>query len=101
MGVRNWKWDTMLGAHTLDNRPGITSIKFQAFVMLGVDSWDWPIKPFLKMKNKGGNVPNRLKDAPLTTMLKYNGLDSLYEWHVAVKQMERFGEEGNVLCLRW
>ena len=34
--VKNWIWDTMLAAHLLDNRTGITSLKFQTFVAFGV-----------------------------------------------------------------
>lgn len=89
--VANWFWDTVLGAHALENNTQekeIASIKFQAFVHLGVDSWDEKVAPYLKSKGneKLGNAPNRIKEVDLPTLLKYNALDSLYEFLVAKVQ---------------
>lgn len=89
-GVRNWVWDTMLAAHVLDNRPDVCSIKFQAFVRLGVDSWDGEVKPYLQSKG-GGNSENRIREAPLETLLTYNGLDALLEYKVAMIQSKQLG----------
>lgn len=89
-GVRNWKFDTMLGAHVLDNRRNITSIKFQAFVLLGIDSYDDITDKFLK-KTKSGSAVNNIYDLDMTQLLTYNALDSLYEYRVALVQMERLG----------
>ena len=89
MSVRNVCWDTMLAAHVMDNRPGLTSIKFQAFVRLGVDSWDSHITPYFKSDNS--NSRNRIKEISLPNLLRYNGLDSLYEWKVARIQMKKMG----------
>lgn len=86
-GVNNWLWDTMLAAHVLDSRKDITSIKFQAFVLLGVSSWDEHIKPYLKSDNS--NSPNRIKEIPMEKLLLYNGYDSLYEWQAAMVQMKQ------------
>jgi len=88
--VRNWIWDTMLAAHVLDNRSGITSVKFQSFVLFGVGDYDHHIKPYLK---SGKNEFNRIKELDLKELLLYNGLDSLLEYKVAMKQikmMEKF-----------
>jgi len=90
-GVKNWAIDTMLASHVIDNRPLITSIKFQAFVLLGVDSWDGHIKPYLKSKNN--NTPNRIREVGLTSLLKYCALDSLYEYKVAEIQAKKIGVE--------
>ncbi len=89
MPVNNWMWDTMIAAHVLDNRPGTTSLKFQAFALLGEDSWDGDIKPYLKAK--GSNERNRIRDIPLTKLLTYNALDSLLEWKVAQVQSRQLG----------
>ncbi len=88
-GVRNWAFDTMLAAHMLDNRPGITSIKFQAFVLLGVDSWDEHIKPYLQAK--GSNEKNHIREVSLEQLLQYNGYDALFEWQVAQIQAKQLG----------
>ena len=87
--VRNWAWDTMQAAHVLDNRQGITSIKFQAFVQLGYAAWNERIEPFLREET--GNGVNRVREIPIESLLRYCGLDSLLEFEVAVKQMRQMG----------
>lgn len=86
ISVRNWDTDTMLLAHTLDNRHMITSIKFQSFVRLGMHAYDDPVRKYLGAKDKGANTPNRIKECPLQDLLLYNALDSLLEWKVAKLQ---------------
>jgi hypothetical protein len=103
--VKGWSIDTMLTAHGLENateanrtkkKPGeaegaagrkITSIKFQAFVKLGVPPWDQKVKPFLTTdKGASGYTMNRIKDCPLEEILLYNAYDSLYEYLVSERQ---------------
>ena len=44
------------------------------------------------MRSKGGsNSRNRLREAPLTQLLQYNGTDSLLEWEVCMRQMKDMG----------
>lgn len=88
--VRNWGWDTMNSAHCLDNRPNTTSIKFQAFVHLGTEAYDEHIKPFLRAK-RGKRTNQILQEIDLDQLLLYNGLDSLLEWQVAMKQTKIAG----------
>lgn len=83
--VNNWKWDTVLAAHTLDNRPHICGLKFQSFVRMGVPIYDQAVDPFIK---PGKNGLNRLKEVPLRDLLLYNGLDSANEWDLAAIQMQ-------------
>lgn len=87
--VRNWWWDTVLGAHWLDPRGGICSLKFQGFVQLGVEDYDSHVEPMKKGKGGGGNALNRMKDVDINDMLTYCGLDSLYEWIIAHMQREK------------
>lgn len=88
--VRRWEGDTMLASHVLDNRTGITSIKFQAFVQLGEPPWDAAVSSFLSSDNqvRGENSPNHIDEVPIETLLIYNGLDSLMEYLVWQKQKE-------------
>jgi uracil-DNA glycosylase family 4 len=89
-GVRGWWWDTMLAAHTYDPRKGITSIKFQSLIYFGVPVWNAHIEPFLK--TKGTREANQvLREIDLNDLLLYNGLDSLLEYMVAMRQMEEGG----------
>jgi len=84
--IRKWYWDTVLAAHVLDNRPGITGVKFQTFIQLGAESYDDQVKPFLQ--SKGSSRLNRIREADLRDVMLYNGLDSLYEYLIAIKQMK-------------
>jgi uracil-DNA glycosylase len=83
-GIANWHWDTMLASHVIDNRGGITSIKFQTYIHLGL-VYNSLVAPYLEAEN--ANDLNRIKEAPLEDVLKYNGLDSLIEYEVAQLQM--------------
>lgn len=88
--VRAWAWDTMLAAHVADNRPGITSVKFQAFVRLGVPVWNEKIEPFLK--TRGDATMNEiLREIKIDDLLLYNGLDASLEFRVAVDQARELG----------
>ena len=84
--VRNWYWDTMLAAHVIDGRPGVTSLKFQSFVLLGQDSYDDHIKPYFQSVK--GEESNQIDLVDMDDLLLYNGLDSLLQYNVAMKQMD-------------
>lgn len=87
----NWTWDTVVAAHTLDNRPGVASLKFQSFVLLGQEAYDESIKPFLESKDKGGYAKNRIHEVGLEKLLLYGALDSLLEFEVAKIQSKKLG----------
>jgi len=84
VSVNRWGWDTMLAAHLMDSRPGITGLKFQSFVTLGQESYDDSIKPFLRAD--GSLVKNRVDEADMGDLLLYNGMDSILTWHLAEAQ---------------
>lgn len=85
--VRGWAWDTMLAAHVADNRPQITSVKFQAFVRLGAPVWNDKVEPYLK--TKGNATINRIvQEVDINDLLTYNGLDAIMEFRVALHQMQ-------------
>ncbi len=87
---RNWKWCGQLAAHVLDNRPGICSLEFQEFAVLGFPEHKSKIKPYLE--GDGSNDKNRIDELSLERqLLKYNSLDSLIEWKLADKQMQQMG----------
>ncbi len=91
-GVRNWAWDTMLSAHSIDSRRGICSVKFQSFVLLGEDSYNDCIEEFLQ--SGGSNTPNRAaEEIELSQLLHYNGMDSQVEYDVAEIQARILGAE--------
>jgi len=87
--VRNWRWDGMLASHVLDNRGGITGLKFQAFVRLGIGTYDDTVKPFFQAR--GGNDQNQIRRISVEDLLRYCGMDALLEWKVSQLQQEEFG----------
>lgn len=89
--VKNLVWDTMLATHVMDNRQGTKSLKFQSFVMLGEESYDDAIKPYLK--SSGSNEPNRIAEAPLKDVLIYNAMDTLLTVRLAKLQASALGVE--------
>jgi hypothetical protein len=100
--TKPWIWDTMQAAHVLDNRPGITSLKFQAYVQLGVIDYDSHINPFLSGRAPGedpksSNAINRIFELVERNggqeLMTYCALDAMYEHQLGLIQMERLGYE--------
>lgn len=89
-GVTNWGWDTMLAAHCLDNRTGITGLKFQSFIHLGVQSYNENVEPYLFSFD---GPYNRVTDIELPTLLFYNGMDAILEYKLAMRQRKEMGYE--------
>ena len=93
--IQGWEWCSMIGAHLLDNRPGITGLKFQSYVQFGLLPYDEHIKPYLKSSEEdkklyGANAFNNIRQAPFQELLIYNGLDTILEYRLAERQMARF-----------
>lgn len=93
--VVNWKWDSMLAAHVLDNRPGTKGLKFQTYVNLGIVDYDSEIEPYLKSDKTtyGENGKNRIEEClqneQLTKLLlTYCANDTCFQYRIALKQME-------------
>ena len=86
-GIRNWIRDDMLGMHVMDNRRGVTGLKFQVFAWLGYGSYNDHIEPFFK--SKGSNEQNRINEIDKRQLLLYCGLDSLLEFKLYEVQKER------------
>lgn len=87
--VNNFVWDSMNMAHVLDHRAGVTSVKFQSFVRFGVPAWDLQVAPYLKAS--APDIPNRIRECDLESLLIYNGIDSLVEWDLAITQSSVVG----------
>ena len=92
--IKNWGWDSMIVAHLLDNRKGITSLKFQTYVNFGVIDYASDVTYYLQSGTNNGNAINRIQellDKPdgEKTLLKYCALDSFYEYQLAMKQIKQ------------
>lgn len=91
--VEGWEWDSMLAAHILDNRPGITGLKFQTYIHFGVTGYENEVSQYLKSEDKDGNAMNRVLEFVGTTsgrdeLLKYCALDSIYQYRLAMLQQK-------------
>jgi uracil-DNA glycosylase family 4 len=82
--VKGWVWDTMLAAHTLNNARGITSLKFQSFVLLGQSPYDTHIEPYLTT-SRNQHI-NRIRELPIEDVLVYNGMDAILTYKIAKMQ---------------
>lgn len=95
--VQNWTWDSMQAAHVLDNRQGITGLKFQAYVHFGIVDYDSEVEPYLRGSDpKNANSMNKILDLASSEqgrqkLLTYCGLDALYEYKLAMTQMGVIG----------
>lgn len=92
--VYPWIFDTMQASHILDNRPGITGLKFQTYVRFGLMGYDDEIEPYLKSADSNGvNRITELVDDPpsFRELLTYNGIDSLVTYRLAKLQMKEMG----------
>jgi len=91
--IVNWEWDSMQAAHILDNRSGITSLKFQTYVNFGVADYASGVYPYLVGSDyKNANSFNRVQELAETEqgrfkLMQYCGLDTIYEYRLAMKQI--------------
>jgi len=88
VGIEGFYWDTMLAAHQLDNRGGISSLDFQSFVRLGIGDYSLHLEKF---KQSGVDGLNSMHKVPLTELLMYNALDALFTYRVMEEQKEEAG----------
>ena len=93
--VRGWEFDTMLASHILDNRPGTSGLKFQAYVKLGEVDYNEEVKDYFTSNDTehGDNAINRIMELASTSrgrekLLTYNAMDSIFEYRLALIQME-------------
>ena len=93
--VRNWVWDSMLAAHIIDNRSGVTGLKFQTYVNFGVIDYSSEISPYLMaVDGKNANSVNRIEEllthsSKVKDLLHYNALDTIYQYRLATLQMKQ------------
>lgn len=93
--VRGWDWDSMVAAHVLDNRQGITGLKFQTYVNFGIIDYASEITPYLNSKDGKdshslNNIHELLKNTVKTRLLlEYCAMDVITQYRLAQKQMSQ------------
>lgn len=93
----SWMWDTMLVTHMLDDRKGITSLKFQVGARWGIEDYAREIKPY--MVNTDSDGLNLLRQYPLEKLLHYGGLDALFEFWLYQDQLDEMSKPENARLL--
>ena len=89
-GIKGWMFDSQVAAHIIDNRAGVTGLKFQTYVMLGIVDYDSEISPVLQSKDGTSNGFNTVQEYIAKSkgnerkILKYCALDSIYEYRIAM-----------------
>ena len=91
--VVNWYWDTMLGTHSLDNRGGVSGLKFQTYVRFGELEYGKSVEKYIKSEDKSNNSFNKMKECPLVDLLTYCALDSFYEYKLGLIQEKELTED--------
>jgi len=94
VNIENWEWDSMLAAHLLDNRPGVTGLKFQTYVHFGVVDYASDVSEYLRSGEKNGNGMNKLPEACedpdiAKRVMEYCALDSYYQFRLSQIQMKQ------------
>lgn len=94
---RGWVWDSMQAAHILDNRPGVTGLKFQSFVHFGQPAYAEDVEEYFNSgKEHGDNSINGIRRMLQTktgrdSLLQYCGMDAVLEYRLALKQFKEMG----------
>jgi hypothetical protein len=89
--VQNWEHDPMQASHIMDNRAGITGLKFQVYVQFGVPDYSSEIEPYLDADKTNANSFNtvlKLIELPggKEKLMKYCAYDSIYEYRLSKLQ---------------
>ena len=97
--VQNWEFDSQIAAHQLDNRYGVTGLKFQTYVNFGIVDYSSGVADYLKSKGRNGNEKNSVlelmkKPGGMEELLKYCAYDSWFEHLLAEKQQEELNFDG-------
>ncbi len=91
--IKNWIGDVLLQQHIIDNRSGITSLKFQIYVHYGIVGYDDTIKKYIKTKDKSSHSFNKMKECPLNELLYYNAIDSFFTLKLYKKHIKEIKEK--------
>ena len=88
LGVETLGWEccTLTKAHFLDNRKGITGLKFQAYVRTGIVDYASNITHYFKTTKE--QKYNRIEEVPLGELLYYGAMDSAITYEI-YEQMKR------------
>ena len=88
--VKGWEWDTMQAQHIIDNRVGITGLKFQSYIRLGIADYSSHISKFLQAgdSNSVNGIVEAMQDYTIKAdLMKYCALDCM--WTEIIKNQQK------------
>lgn len=85
--VINLCFDSILGAHILDNRRNSVGAKFQTYINFGIPDYSSNITRFLSAEN--GMAINQIDRIPLNDLLIYNAYDSIFEFGFTLRMLKK------------
>jgi DNA polymerase I-like protein with 3'-5' exonuclease and polymerase domains len=86
--MKGFHWCTQTNAHILDNRRGITGLKFQSYVNFGIADYEVGSKAYIKGNKEGFNL---MAEMPVRERLMYCSLDSHLTHMLYEKQRQQMG----------
>ena len=94
--VEGWRICTMQTAHVLDQRKGVSGLKFQSYVQTGLVDYSSHVAKYLTATDAdveayGDNAFNRIYDAPPKEVMIYCGTDCLSTYRIAMIQAKQLG----------
>ena len=92
--VKGWVWDTMTAAHCIDNRKGITGLKFQAFLNFGIYGYGDEAYSYMELDE---TKANRMDKMDISSMLNYCAMDSYLTFRLFEKQKRFFKNNKNLI----
>ena len=93
--IKGWEFDSMLAAHILDNREGITGLKFQTYIQFGVVDYSSEVDPYLKgAVANDSNSLNRVLELienprGREQLLTYCGMDTITQYRLSMLQVDK------------
>ena len=82
--IKPWALDTMLATHIMDNRTGITGLKFQTYVNFGVSDYNNKVEKCINADSSGFNKMDKL---PVKDLLTYCAMDALFTHKLSYNQI--------------
>jgi len=100
--VEGWLFDTIISAHILDNRKGVTGLKFCTFNNFGITDYDSDTAQYIETSGKDPYEKNKLafvfwrRAGIRDQILQYCAMDSFYTYHLALKHIDNLAKKPNL-----
>ena len=96
-----WIGDTCILAHMEDGRRSYSGLEVQSALKIGAPAYKDEMEAYKRASKAdedayGANAINRMKQAPIPSLLTYNARDALHTWHIYNHFLETGVADGTV-----